>query len=206
MVGSAGTVPASPPRAAHSLPPRRVFHAFVLCTKRGEMLQDRNVFDSNKTFWRAATRRSLAPQCGPATLNNVHDELGMTPLMWASMYANEPAVIELLIERSANVRAVTKHGVTALHWAAHYNKSARATEIVQALLLGGAEPTTRAKNGLTAAEFALDNGNSAVAAVLSLTGHDCEEAVSRSTGGLQRPTRAFAAACPSQSSGDSNRR
>ena len=133
---------------------------------RTPMLQDRNTYDSNKTFWRAATRRSLAPQCEPATLNNVHDELGMTPLMWASMYTEEPAVIELLIERSANVRAVTKHGVTALHWAAHYNKSARAVEIVQALLLGGADPSARAKNGLTAAEFALDNGNSAVAAVL----------------------------------------
>ena len=130
------------------------------------MLQDRNTYNSNKTFWRAATRRSLAPQCEPATLNK-NDELGMTPLMWASMYTGEPAVIELLIERSANVRAVTKQGVTALHWAAHYNKSARAAEIVQALLLGGADPTTKAQNGLTAAEFALDNGNSAVAAVLA---------------------------------------
>ena len=130
------------------------------------MLQDRNTYNSNKTFWRAATRRSLAQQCEPATLNK-NDELGMTPLMWASMYTGEPAVIELLIERSANVRAVTKQGVTALHWAAHYNKSARAAEIVQALLQGGADPTTKAQNGLTAAEFALDNGNSAVAAVLA---------------------------------------
>ena len=137
-----------------------------IAARQRPMLQDRNTYNSNKTFWRAATRRSLAPQCEPATLNK-NDELGMTPLMWASMYTSEPAVIELLIERSANVRAVTKQGVTALHWAAHYNKSARAAEIVQALLLGGADPTTKAQNGLTAAEFALDNGNSAVAAVLA---------------------------------------
>lgn len=153
-------------RDTHDLARRKTFDALRWQRNVLLMLQDRNTYNSNKTFWRAATRRSLAPQCEPATLNK-NDELGMTPLMWASMYTGEPAVIELLIERSANVRAVTKQGVTALHWAAHYNKSARAAEIVQALLLGGADPTTKAQNGLTAAEFALDNGNSAVAAVLA---------------------------------------
>ena len=121
------------------------------------LLQDRNTLDSNKAFWRASTRRSLSSQITAATINE-HDELGMTPLMWAAAYVEDPAIIDLLLERGADAKAKTKHGVTALHWAGHYNKSERVVEVVQALLVGGADPAAKAKNGLTPAEFALDNG------------------------------------------------
>ena len=93
------------------------------------LLQDRNTLDSNKAFWRASTRRSLSSQCTAATINE-HDELGMPPLMWAAAYVEDPAIIDLLLERGADAKAKTKHGVTALHWAGHYNKSERVVEVV----------------------------------------------------------------------------
>lgn len=129
------------------------------------LLQDRTAFDSNRLFWAPCTRQSLPSHF--ARIVDEVDELGMTPLMWASMYCPDATVISSLIEHGANPKARTKHGVTALHWCAHYNKTNKAGDVAQALLAAGADPAAHAKNGLTPLEWAHDNANAAVAAAIT---------------------------------------
>ena len=110
------------------------------------LLQDRATFDSNRLFWAPCTRHTLPSHF--ARIVDEVDELGMTPLMWASMYCPDATVISSLIEHGANPKARTKHGVTALHWCAHYNKTGHAGQVAQALLAAGADPATlRAHRG-----------------------------------------------------------
>lgn len=129
------------------------------------LLQDRATYDSNRMFWAPCTRHTLPSNI--ARIVDEVDELGMTPLMWASMYCPDATVISLLIERGANPKARTKQGVTPLHWCAHYNKTGRAGEVAQALLAAGADPAAHAKNGLTPLDWAHDNANAVVAAAIT---------------------------------------
>lgn len=79
----------------------------------------------------------------------------------------DPGVLEIsraLIEKGANVNAVSETGVTALILAASHNN----TPIVGLLAQSGADVNVKTKDGKTAAELAKANGNDAVVSLLRL--------------------------------------
>jgi ankyrin repeat protein len=66
-----------------------------------------------------------------------------------------PAMLPLLLELGADVRAVDFHGWTALHVAAAYGYARSA----RLLLDAGVDPEARTPNGLTPADMAMTNGH-----------------------------------------------
>lgn len=79
----------------------------------------------------------------------------------------DPGVLEIaraLIEKGANVNAVSETGVTALILAASHNN----TPIVGLLAQAGADPNAKTKDGMTAGDLARRNGNDAVVSLLRL--------------------------------------
>lgn len=79
----------------------------------------------------------------------------------------DPGVLEIaraLIDKGANVNAVSDTGVTALILAASHNN----TPIVGLLAQAGADVNAKTKDGKTAAELAKQNGNEAVVSLLRL--------------------------------------
>ncbi len=91
---------------------------------------------------------------------------GLTPLMAASMKGHV-AVMELLIQRGADVNIRAMFGQTALHIAAEFGTP----ETVKVLLAHGADPHVADKNGLTALEIAKWNaqqpGSAAIVKLLT---------------------------------------
>ena len=92
---------------------------------------------------------------------NVTDEIGRTPLIWASFHGYLP-VIELLLERRAQIEARDSMGRTALMWAALAGK----IEAVDLLLAKGADVLTLDKKGNSAAKWALQEGHEELSNVL----------------------------------------
>lgn len=79
----------------------------------------------------------------------------------------DPGLLDIaraLIDRGANVNAVSETGVTALILAASHNN----TPIVGLLAQAGADVTVKTKDGKTAGELAKANGNEAVVSLLRL--------------------------------------
>ncbi len=71
----------------------------------------------------------------PELLNARDDHHRAGAVQWA-VVANQPAILELLIERGADLDAGDRHGMTALHSAAIFNRA----DMVQRLLARGADP------------------------------------------------------------------
>ena len=79
----------------------------------------------------------------------------------------DPGILEIaraLIDKGANVNAVSETGVTALILAASHNNA----PIVGLLAQAGADPLVKTKDGKTAGDLARQNGNDAVVSLLRL--------------------------------------
>jgi len=63
------------------------------------------------------------------------DYQGMTPLYYATQFASETAIIDLLIQHGALINAVANNGVTPLHYAARH---ASGTAVIDLLIQHGA--------------------------------------------------------------------
>ena len=100
-------------------------------------------------------------------------EKGMTPLMLAAGFNENPEVITTLLQAGANVNAQDNDGATALMWAAQYNES---PEVITTLLQAGASIETRSKGlGQTALMWAASNTtNPEVITVLLKAGADAK--------------------------------
>ena len=120
-----------------------------------------------------------------ANVNATVGEDGLTPLMMIAgqdgrqlslsagvrriekFNPKDPGALEVgkaLIDRGANVNAVSKKGVTALLLAAAHNNA----PIVGLLAESGADAAKKTPDGLTASDLAKRNGNQAVVSLLNL--------------------------------------
>ena len=120
-----------------------------------------------------------------ADVNAAVGEAKLTPLMLASgkegnqlhlgagkqriekWSPKDPGILEIaraLIDKGANVNAVSETGVTALILAASHNNA----PIVGLLAQAGADPLVKTKDGKTAGDLARQNGNDAVVSLLRL--------------------------------------
>jgi ankyrin repeat protein len=94
---------------------------------------------------------------------------GFTPLQLASFFA-EPATVKLLLQRGAQVELVSKNAnaLRAIHSAA----AGGSTEIVERVLLAGADPNARQQAGFTALHAAAGAGRVDMARMLLAHGAD----------------------------------
>jgi ankyrin repeat protein len=102
---------------------------------------------------------------------NARQNGGMTPLMLAAGFNEDPEVATTLLEAGANVDAQNKNGETALMWAAQYNTN---PEMIATLLKAGAKIETQTKAlGQTALMWAASyNTNPEVVTILLKAGAD----------------------------------
>ena len=85
---------------------------------------------------------------------NVVDELGGTPLRWASNCHRAECVAEML-RLGADARRVNNSGRTALHWVATRGRDRGAgAEVVRLLVAAGCDAAVRDNDGRTAVELA----------------------------------------------------
>ena len=77
---------------------------------------------------------------------NARDEIGMTPLMQAAWFNQNPEVIKVLLEAGAEINTRTENGMTPLFWAAWLNEN---PEVIKVLLEAGTNVDARDKWGST---------------------------------------------------------
>ena len=80
---------------------------------------------------------------------------GWTTLHWAAVYSRTPAVVDLLLDRGADVDARTENGWTPLHWATLLSQT---PAVVESLLSHGADATATV-DGSTPFDLASLNPN-----------------------------------------------
>ena len=107
---------------------------------------------------------------------NSRDAVGITPLMCAARghrpdIANptptdHPEVVELLLERGADVNAKTDSGFVALFGAARYGHD----KVAKVLIDHGADVNAKDKAGMTALKWATGNQQAKVIALLQAAG------------------------------------
>lgn len=97
---------------------------------------------------------------------NVRSENDFAVMPLHSAVAGQARVALLLIERGAHVDVRQRHGWTPLHGAADNGE----TDVVEALLAGGADASLTHDGGLTAADVAEHKGHVAMAARLRAVG------------------------------------
>ena len=101
---------------------------------------------------------------------SAHDtQYGATVLMWATVYADGPKVITMLLAAGADIKDRDGGGGTALMWAAETNPN---PEIVRALLAAGAEVNSRDNNGQTPLIHAAKGNSAGVVGLLMQAGSD----------------------------------
>jgi uncharacterized protein len=107
---------------------------------------------------------------------NARDADGITPLMHAARGdrpeiatpgpTDHPEVVELLIERGADVNAKTDSGFVALFWAARYGHAG----VAKVLIAHGADVNAKDKDGMTALKWATTNQQAKVIELLKEAG------------------------------------
>ncbi|KAF3312792.1 hypothetical protein TWF173_006825 [Orbilia oligospora] len=100
---------------------------------------------------------------------DVKDSHHQTPILLASRYGNED-VVEVLLERGAEVESGDKFGWTPLLWAAKNGHEA----IVEKILDRGAQVDSKDTYGMTPLHWAAWEGHEAVASILLERGADIE--------------------------------
>ena len=90
------------------------------------------------------------------------DEDGRAPLHWASINGHTEIVM-LLLENKCNINVTAKNGYTPLIYAAYTNKM----DNVRALVEAGCDITIHGDENKTAAEWAKEEGNDAIAEYLA---------------------------------------
>ena len=85
---------------------------------------------------------------------NANDKDGITPLMYAADYANDPEVITALVNAGAKLNSIDKYGYTPLMHAAQNTEN---PEIVLELLKAGADAKPKNKDEKTAFDLASNN-------------------------------------------------
>ncbi len=135
----------------------------ALLERRGE---DLDVFESAALGKVERLTRLLA--AAPHSVD-AHSPDGFTPLQLATFFA-EPSAVKLLLQRGAAVELVSKNpmGLRAIHSAA----AGGSAEIVERLLLAGADPNTRQQGGFTALQAAAGSGRVDMVRVLLQHGAD----------------------------------
>ena len=89
-----------------------------------------------------------------------------------AMKARDAAAVRTLVRQKADVNASDVEGMTALHWAAHWNDLAT----VEALLGAGAKAATANRYGVTPLHEAATSGNAAIVNALLRAGADANAA------------------------------
>ncbi len=137
----------------------------ALLERRGD---DLDVFESAALGRVERLTRLLAQE--PRSVD-AHAPDGFTPLQLATFFA-EAATAKLLLQRGADVELVSKNasGLRAIHSAA----AGGSTEIVERLLLAGADPNARQQGGFTALQAAAGSGRVDMVRVLLAHGADKE--------------------------------
>ena len=103
---------------------------------------------------------------------NARDASGLTPLMHAARGdrpeitnpapTDHPEIVELLLERGAEVGAQTNTGFVALFWAARYGHAA----VTKVLIGHGADVNAKDRDGMTALRWAATNQQTKVVELL----------------------------------------
>lgn len=92
-----------------------------------------------------------------ADVNFSDSAYGVTPLMGISVFFPEPELAQFLISRGANVNAQDKNGVSSLMYAAGYNKTPLAAEMIEILLNANANVKLKDFNQLTVLDYIKHN-------------------------------------------------
>ncbi len=83
----------------------------------------------------------------------MHAARGDHPNMANPSVTDHPEVVQLLLQRGADVNAATESGFVALFWAARYGHE----KVVKALIDKGADVNAKDKDGMTALKWATTN-------------------------------------------------
>ncbi|KAL5093271.1 hypothetical protein Trisim1_011074 [Trichoderma cf. simile WF8] len=93
---------------------------------------------------------------------NYRDRDGWSPIHWAAEESQHQGIVALLLDRGANVNAVSSYGTSPLHCAANGG----IVSIVRTLLENGADPLKSTCHGWTALHHAVYMGHSEVVQLL----------------------------------------
>ena len=130
---------------------------------------------NTREFFETATVEDVTACLAAGADVDARDERDVTPLHWAAVANQDPAVIEALLAAGADLeaRAPALIDITPLHAAAEGNENPAVLEV---LLAAGANPMARSTDGRTAMHFAATNNESPkVIEVLSAAGADPNE-------------------------------
>ena len=106
-------------------------------------------------FWQRATVGDVVKILNQGAGINVRDKkLGVTPLHVAVAWSEMPEVVNLLLDRGADIEARAKNGGTPLHGSARYGKT---PEVAELLLNRGADIEARDRRGQTPLHWAAGN-------------------------------------------------
>ncbi|MBX7220073.1 MAG: ankyrin repeat domain-containing protein [Blastocatellia bacterium] len=96
------------------------------------------------------------------------DRLVTFPVLCWAVRIRSPKVIQLMLEKGADVRGISSDGETALIETAKRNqgKMADAVVIARMLLKAGIDPSVRDRTGKTALDYAVERGNSQLVKLL----------------------------------------
>ena len=105
-------------------------------------------------WWKTATLEDVAKELANGTSVKERDEIGRTPLMYASWYNKNPEIITTLLKHGASVNERDEDGWTPLMYASALNQN---PEIITTLLKHGADAKAKSSEGKTALDYAKDN-------------------------------------------------
>ena len=107
-------------------------------------------------FWKTATPDAVMQAIKQGNKINDRDKDGLTALMHASQFNQNPEIIETLIKHGANINDRDKDGWTTLMYAGRYNPN---PEIIETLIKHSANVKAEDSIGKTALDYAKDNPN-----------------------------------------------
>ena len=101
---------------------------------------------NTKEFFEKATADDLTACLADGADVSARSESGITPLHWAGIWNENPAVIEALLAAGSDPKARDEGGNTPLHLAA---SSSENPAVIEALLAAGSDPKARDEGGNT---------------------------------------------------------